>query len=46
MKLDSDSVFGDGSDGQLATVSGDPDSALLVTMTIGIGAKPTGPPPG
>jgi hypothetical protein len=46
MKLDSDSVFGDGSDGQLAMVSGDPDSALLVTMTIGVGAKSTGPPPG
>lgn len=46
MKLDSDSVFGDGSDAQLATVSGDPDSALLVTMTIGVAAKSTAPPPG
>jgi protocatechuate 3,4-dioxygenase beta subunit len=47
MKLESDSVFGDGSDAQLATVSGDPDSALLVTMTIGLGEKTTAaPPPG
>jgi hypothetical protein len=47
MKLESDSVFGDGSDAQLSTVSGDPDSALLVTMTIGVGEKPTAaPPPG
>ena len=42
MKLDSDGVFGDGSDAQLAMVSGDPDSALLVTVTIGVGAKSTG----
>ncbi len=37
MKLDSDAVFGDGSDAQLATVSGDPESAMLVTITIGVG---------
>jgi protocatechuate 3,4-dioxygenase beta subunit len=45
MKLESDSVFGDGSDAALATVSGDPESALLVTMTIGVGPK-SPPPPG
>jgi protocatechuate 3,4-dioxygenase beta subunit len=37
LKLDSDAAFGDGSDAQLATVTGDPESALLVMMTIGLG---------
>lgn len=37
MKLESDSVFGDGSAAQLATVTGDPQSATLVTATIGLG---------
>jgi hypothetical protein len=40
-----DSVFGDGWDGQLATVTGDPSSAMLVTLTIGVGEKPSPPPP-
>lgn len=35
--LAADSVFGDGSDAQLATVTGDPSAAMLVTVTIGVG---------
>jgi protocatechuate 3,4-dioxygenase beta subunit len=35
-KLESDSVFGDGADAHLATVTGDPESATLVTATIGL----------
>ena len=46
MKLDSDPVFSDGSDAQLATVTGDPDSAMLVTMTIGVGENSSAAPPG
>lgn len=34
--LKSDNVFGDGWDAELATVTGDPSSALLVTLTIGV----------
>lgn len=40
MKLDSDPVFADGFDAQMATVTGDPQSALLVTATIGLGEAP------
>jgi protocatechuate 3,4-dioxygenase beta subunit len=43
--LEKDSVFGDGWDGELATVTGDPSSAMLVTLTIGVGEKPSPPPP-
>jgi protocatechuate 3,4-dioxygenase beta subunit len=34
--LKSDNVFGDGWDAELATVTGDPASALLATLTIGV----------
>lgn len=37
LKLDSDPAFSDGSDAQLASVSGDPSGAMLITMTIGVG---------
>jgi protocatechuate 3,4-dioxygenase beta subunit len=40
--LNSDSVFGDGWDAQLATVTGDPSSAMLVTVTVGVGEKSSG----
>lgn len=36
-KLESDRVFSDGWEVQLATVTGDPESATLVTATIGLG---------
>jgi protocatechuate 3,4-dioxygenase beta subunit len=43
--LESDSVFGDGWDAELATVTGDPSSAMLITLTIGVGEKSSAPPP-
>lgn len=36
---------GDGWDAELATVTGDPESAMLVTLTIGVGEKSSAPPP-
>jgi protocatechuate 3,4-dioxygenase beta subunit len=54
LTLDSDMVFGDGWDAELATVTGDPASGMTVSLTIGVGEKsantpsnggPPGPPP-
>ena len=45
--LSSDNVFGDGWDAELATVTGDPGTAMTVSLTIGVGEKSAGtPPPG
>jgi hypothetical protein len=44
--MNSDNAFGDGWDAELATVTGDPSSAMLVTLTIGVGEKSSAPPPG
>ena len=50
--LGSDNVFGDGWNAELATVTGDPGTAMTVSLTIGVGEKSTsappngGPPPG
>jgi protocatechuate 3,4-dioxygenase beta subunit len=50
--LSSDNVFGDGWDAELANVTGDPGTAMTVSLTIGVGEKSTstppagGPPPG
>jgi protocatechuate 3,4-dioxygenase beta subunit len=50
--LNSDNVFGDGWDAELANVTGDPASGMAITLTIGVGEKstsmrpPGGPPPG
>ncbi|HET6732572.1 dioxygenase [Mycobacterium sp.] len=52
LTLDSDNVFGDGWDAELANVAGDPTSGMTVSLTIGVGEKSTsappngGPPPG
>jgi protocatechuate 3,4-dioxygenase beta subunit len=48
--LNSDNVFGDGWDAELAKVSGDPSTGITVALTIGVGEKstsaaPGGPPP-
>ena len=45
--LSSDNVFGDGWDAELATVTGDPASGMMIALTIGVGEKSTStPPPG
>ena len=44
--LNSDNVFGDGWDAELAKVTGDPASGLTVALTIGVGEKSTSPAPG
>ncbi|MCP2297149.1 Protocatechuate 3,4-dioxygenase beta subunit [Nocardia amikacinitolerans] len=54
VSLASDTVFGDGWDAELATVTGTPASGLTVALTIGVAAKSEnsspgsgfGPPPG
>jgi protocatechuate 3,4-dioxygenase beta subunit len=52
VSLDSDNVFGDGWDAELATVTGDPASGMTITLTIGVAEKAAntpalrgGPPP-
>jgi protocatechuate 3,4-dioxygenase beta subunit len=42
--LNSDNVFGDGWDAELAKVTGDPSSAMAVALTIGVGEKSSAPP--
>ncbi len=45
--LNSDGVFGDGWDAELATVTGDSASGMTIALTIGVGEKSTStPPPG
>jgi len=39
MTLDSDNVFGDGWDAELANVTGDPAGGMTVSLTIGVGEK-------
>jgi protocatechuate 3,4-dioxygenase beta subunit len=41
----SDNVFGDGWDAELATVTGDPNTAITVALTIGVAAKSANTPP-
>jgi len=43
--LNSDNVFGDGWDAELATVTGDPSTAITVAMTIGVADKSANTPP-
>ena len=43
--LDSDNVFGDGWDGELASVTGDPARGMTVALTIGVGEKSANTPP-
>ena len=45
LTLGSDNVFGDGWDAELATVTGDPGTAMTVALTIGVGEKSSSPPP-
>ena len=51
LSLDSDNVFGDGWDAELASATGDPATGMAVAPTIGVGEKSTqhapvgGPPP-
>ena len=44
--LNSDNVFGDGWDAELASVTGDPASGMTVALTIGVGEKSANTPPG
>jgi hypothetical protein len=45
--LNSDGVFGDGWDAELATVTGDSASGMTIALTIGVGEKSAStPPPG
>ena len=44
--LDSDNVFGDGWDAELASVTGDPASGMTVALTVGVGEKSAGAAPG
>jgi protocatechuate 3,4-dioxygenase beta subunit len=44
--LNSDNVFGDGWDAEVATVTGDPKVALVAALTVGVGEKSASPPPG
>ncbi|WP_040797694.1 dioxygenase family protein [Nocardia higoensis] len=55
VSLESDMVFGDGWDAELATVTGTPSQGLTATLTIGVADRsqntmapgaPAGPPPG
>lgn len=39
VSLDSDNVFGDGWDAELATVTGSPDSGMEVAITVGVAEK-------
>ncbi|MGB7383063.1 MAG: dioxygenase [Rhodococcus sp. (in: high G+C Gram-positive bacteria)] len=39
VSLESDNVFGDGWDAELATVSGTPDTAMALSITIGVAEK-------
>ena len=43
--LNSDNVFGDGWDAELATVTGDPSTAMTVSLTIGVAEKSANTPP-
>jgi protocatechuate 3,4-dioxygenase beta subunit len=43
--LNSDGVFGDGWDAELATVTGDPASGMTIALTIGVGEQSTSTPP-
>jgi protocatechuate 3,4-dioxygenase beta subunit len=43
--LDSDNVFGDGWDAELASVTGDPARGMTVALTIGVGEKSANTPP-
>ncbi len=43
--LNSDNVFGDGWDAELAKVSGDPTTGMTVALTIGVGEKSANTPP-
>jgi protocatechuate 3,4-dioxygenase beta subunit len=52
VSLDSDNVFGDGWDAELATVTGNPANGMTITLTIGVAEKAAntpalggGPPP-
>jgi protocatechuate 3,4-dioxygenase beta subunit len=52
VSLDTDMVFGDGWDAELASVTGDPASGMTIALTIGVAEKsanpsapPGGPPP-
>ena len=51
LTLDTDGVFGDGWDAELATVTGDPADGMAIALTIGVGEKSAdtpsagGPPP-
>jgi protocatechuate 3,4-dioxygenase beta subunit len=52
VSLDSDNVFGDGWDAELATVTGDPANGMTINLTIGVAEKTAktaapggGPPP-
>ncbi|MET0992686.1 MAG: dioxygenase, partial [Mycobacterium sp.] len=44
--LSSDGVFGDGWDAELASVTGDPASGMMIALTIGIGETSANTPPG
>lgn len=44
--LQSDNVFGDGWDAELATVSGDPATSMTVALALGVGEKSTNSQPG
>ena len=44
VSLDSDNVFGDGWDAELASVTGDPASGMTVALTIGVGEKSANTP--
>jgi protocatechuate 3,4-dioxygenase beta subunit len=43
--LNSDNVFGDGWDAELASVTGDPNTAITVALTIGVADKSANTPP-
>jgi protocatechuate 3,4-dioxygenase beta subunit len=42
--LNSDNVFGDGWDAELASVTGDPASGMTIALTLGVGEKSAGAP--
>ncbi len=53
VSLDSDNVFGDGWDAELATVTGEPSGGMTIALTVGVAEKSAnvpapgaGPPPG
>ncbi len=45
LSLDTDNVFGDGWDAELADVTGDPAGGMTVALTIGVGEKSANTPP-